>query len=247
MKKLACCLSLLAAACAATPDLAPETPVTPGAPTMSPVTPLPLGAMSAAPVSSAAPAASEPPPPEIEYPFHGVDKIPDDCNKPSVVLTTAPTKMGWGYDWTWTRQAFYANPQFKIVPYSSEPRAPMEVKLEMYEIPAGFALVGVCHDGATCNKIAAMYRGTVPTCSPVLHCGALPIKGAPRQSALVPTDGKWLPDGVIGRCARIGVCMKMKHVPFTGNPGVACQSTPSKFKIDCASKATCDEVVACMR
>lgn len=43
--------------------------------------------------------------------------------------------------------------------------------------------VGSAADGATCNKLAAMYRGTVPTCSPKLHCGKLPIDGAARRGA----------------------------------------------------------------
>ena len=60
------------------------------------------------------------------------------------------------------------------------------------------------------------------------------FKGTPRRSAILPADGKWLPEGdadVIGRCARIGVCLRMKHEPFRGNPGVACQSAPAKFKV----------------
>lgn len=215
--------------------------------------------MGAAPLSTApATAASasveagpaDPPPLEIDYPFAGHATLPDDCSEASVVLTTAPTKMGWDYDWTWTRLAFLANPQFQIVPWPGKPDRPMAVRLDMYAIPGGFALVGVCKDGATCNKLAAMYRGTVPTCSPKLYCGKLPIEGAARRSALVPADGTWLPlddANVIGRCARLGVCMRMKHEPFRGNPGVACQSAPARFKVDCAKKATCDEVVACLR
>ena len=30
------------------------------------------------------------------------------------------------------------------------------------------------------------------------------------------------------------------------NPGVECQSHPARFKVDCAKKATCDEVVQCL-
>lgn len=74
--------------------------------------------------------------------------------------------------------------------------------------------------------------------------------GAPRRSALVPADGTWLPlddANVIGRCARIGVCLSVEHEPFRGNPGVACQSAPTKLKVDCAKKATCGEVVRCLR
>jgi hypothetical protein len=158
--------------------------------------------------------------------------------------------MGVDYDWTWTRQAFHANPQFQIVDWPAKPERPMQVRLDMYVIPEGFALVGVCKDGATCNKLAAMYRSTVPSCDPRLHCGALPIAGEPRRSAIIPADGQWLPldnANVVGRCARIGVCLRVKKEPFRGNPGVLCQSAPTSFRTDCAKKATCDEVVACLR
>lgn len=201
-----------------------------------------------APSSEAGPA--DPPPLEVEYPFKGLATIPDDCKEPSVVLTTAPKSMGWSYDWTWTRQAFHANPQFQIVDWPGKPEKAMQVRLDMYAIPSGFALVGVCKDGATCNKLAAMYRATVPTCDPRLHCGALPIAGEAKKSAIIPADGQWLPvdaSNVVGRCARIGVCLRMKKEPFKGNPGVACQTSPSRFKTDCAKKATCDEVVECLR
>ncbi|NUP05271.1 MAG: hypothetical protein HOW73_04330 [Polyangiaceae bacterium] len=186
-------------------------------------------------------------PGEVEYPFHGLEKIPDDCKEPSVVLTTAPTKEGWDYDWIWTRQAMYANQQFKLVDWPSKADKAMQVRLDMYEIPGGFALLGVCKDGETCNKLAAMYKATVPTCNPKLHCGEVPMKGPPRRSKLIPETGAWLPasDDVIGQCARIGVCLKMKK-QAVGNPGVECQSSPKKFRVDCASKATCGDVVQCL-
>lgn len=214
----------------------------------------PAGAGTAAGSNTAAATSSQgpvdPPPLEIDYPIKGIATIPDACSEPSVVLTTAPKSMGWSYDWTWTRQAFHANPQFQIVDWPNKPEKPMQVRLDMYEIPEGFALVGVCKDGATCNKLAAMYRGTVPTCDPRLHCGAMPISGTAKRSAIIPADGQWLPmesANVVGKCARIGVCLRVKQEPFRGNPGVACQAAPSKFKVDCAKKATCDEVVACLR
>src|SRR5262249_23011433 len=60
-------------------------------------------------------------PGEIEYPVRGLATIPDDCSEPSTVLTTAPTKVGWDYDWMWTRQAMLANPQFQIVDGPGKP------------------------------------------------------------------------------------------------------------------------------
>lgn len=200
--------------------------------------------------SSSQPGPTDPPPLEVDYPFKGIATIPDDCAEPTVVLTTAPKATGWDYDWTWTRQALHANPQFQIVDWPGKPEKPMQVRLDMYAIPAGFALVGVCKDGATCNKLAAMYRSTVQTCDPRLHCGPLPIAGTPRKSAIIPADGQWLPvedANVVGRCARIGVCLRVQHEPFRGNPAVACQSAPAHFRTGCAKKATCAEVVECLR
>ncbi|APR75604.1 Hypothetical protein A7982_00950 [Minicystis rosea] len=250
MKNLVSALPLLAlSACAASTEPPPAPPPSPtAAPSAAPIATAAPNAPAAA--TSAEPGPADPPPLEIDYPVKGLSTIPDDCKEPSVVLTTAPKKMGWDYDWTWTRQAFFANPQFHIVDWPGKPERPMEVRLDMYAIPDGFALVGVCRDGATCNKLAAMYKSTVPTCSPKLHCGPLPIEGAPKRSAIIPANGQWLPTedaNVIGRCARIGVCLRMKHEPFRGNPGVVCQSAPTKMKIDCATKATCDEVVSCLR
>jgi hypothetical protein len=234
-------------ACAASAEPPPAAPPLP-----APAPPAPPAASTALPAPPAAASAEplEAPPPEISYPFKGVVTIADDCKEPSVALTTAPKKMGWDYDWTWTRQALLANPQFQVVDWPKKPDKPMQIRLDMYEIPEGFALVAVCHDGATCNKLAAMYRSTVQTCNPQLHCGALPIAGTPRRSALVPADGRWLPledANVVGRCARIGVCLSAEREPFRGNPGVECQSAPTKFKADCAKKATCAEVVRCLK
>lgn len=252
-------LTLGLCACAATPEPAPQQPMTeaPSAAAGPSASSTPGGAAVSssalpplAPPSPAQAGVVDPPPDEIAYPFRGLATIPDDCKEPSVVLTTAPTKVGWDYDWTWTRQALFANPQFPIVDWPAKPEKPMQVRLDMYEIPGGFALVGVCQDGATCNKLAAMYKSTVPTCSPRLHCGAVPMSGAARRSRIVPADGQWLPladANIIGRCARIGVCLNVKHEHMSHNPGVDCQSAPARFRAECATKATCDEVVKCLR
>jgi hypothetical protein len=258
MKAATLLLVLSAATCAAsTEPLPPQPPIAPP--------PNPQAAASSAsssttaiapppaPLTDSATASSgplDPPPLEVAYPFKGVATIPDDCQEASVVLTTAPKKMGLDYDWTWTRQALYASPQFQIVEGPGKPAKPMQVRLDMYAIPEGYALVGVCHDGATCNKLAAMYRATVQTCDPQLHCGALPLQGASLRPALVPASGQWLPleeTNVVGRCARLGICMRVEHEPMHGNPSVVCQSAPSHFRTECAKKATCGEVVSCLR
>jgi hypothetical protein len=248
---ISCVAAVGACAAAAEPPAAPppnEPPPAAAAPAPPASAPPPASAVSLASASAGEPADFAEPL-EIEYPFRGLETLPADCKEPSVVLTTAPTKMGWDYDWMWTRQALLANPQFAIVDWPKKPEKAMQLRLDMYEIPGGFALVGACRDGATCNKLAAMYKSTVPSCSPKLHCGPVPMKGPARRSNLVPADGEWLPKSdaaVIGRCARIGVCLAVKKEKMGRNPGLECQSNPSRFKVDCAKKATCDEVVQCL-
>jgi hypothetical protein len=253
MKALAMVLGVvgLGACSAATEPAAPEqpaaAPVVAAAPSSAPAEPAATATTAVAPAPSATstPAVEDN---DIEYPVHGLATIPADCKEPSVVLTTAPKSRGWDYDWIWTRQALFANPQFKLVDWPNKPAKPMDVRLDMIEIPGGFALVGVCKDGATCTKLAAMYKSVVPTCKPTLQCGAPPPSSPARASRLVPKDGKWLPSGdVIGECARIGVCTSMKLIAHDRNLGVACQNAPASFKTQCAELATCDDVVRCLR
>jgi hypothetical protein len=182
----------------------------------------------------------------IEYPLDGIDLIADACERPFAVVTTAPKKVGWDYEWTWTRQALYANPQFHIVEWPRKPERPMDVRMDVYAMGDDFALVGVCADGTTCNKLAAMYKRTVPTCTPKLYCGAPPVQGEPRRSHIIPTDGDWLPRDTIGKCARIGTCTFMERRFVTGDPGLECQNRPQSFKVDCALQPTCGEVLSCL-
>jgi hypothetical protein len=165
------------------------------------------------------------------------------------VVTTAPLSVGWDYDWIWTRQALYANPQFRVVEWPGKPEKPMDVRMDVYKMADGFALVGACFDGATCNQLAAMYKRTVPSCAPVLYCGAPPLDGPPRRSNIIPSDGQWLPEAAAdttGKCARIGTCMFMQKPFVQGNPGLDCQSQPTKFNLACALEPSCDAVVACL-
>lgn len=212
----------------------------------APVAPPASSGVAAAAGSS----AKEPPPPpaSIDYPFVGLKLIGPDCAEPSVVVTTAPSKVGWDYDWIWTRQALFANEQFSIVSWPNTPAKAGEIRMDVYEIASGFALVGVCADSKTCNELAAMYRHTVPSCKPQLNCGEVPISGEPRRANIIPKDGHWLPasqDDLTAQCARIGVCLKMAN-RVAGNPGVVCQSRPNDFKVACGAKPSCDAVLSCL-
>jgi hypothetical protein len=248
-------LLLLLGACSCTPSAEPLPATAASPPSAGAVPPGTVPPPAPAPaVPTAATAATAEPalevPEAIAYPFTGIATIPDDCAQPSIVLTTAPAKMGWDYEWPWSRQALHENRQFEIVDWPGKPDKPMQVRFDMYAIPGGFALVGVCLDGATCNKLAAMYRATVQSCDPRLHCGPIPIAGAPRRPRLIPDNGRWLPTedaNVAGRCARIGVCLRVKGEPVRGNPGLECQAAPSHTRTECAKKATCDEVVQCLK
>jgi hypothetical protein len=43
------------------------------------------------------------------------------------------------------------------------------------------------------------------------------------------------------------VCSRVQHEPFRGNLGVACQSAPARFRLECTKQETCGEVVECLR
>lgn len=204
----------------------------------------------AAPASTTAPAGSPGGPPSgpaIAYPMGDITPIADDCKDATAVVTTAPRSVGWDYEWIWTRQALYANPQFQIISWPDAPDAAMEVRMDVYEWGDAFALVAKCGDGATCNQLAAMYKRTVPSCAPVLYCGPPPLEGPPRRSNIIPADGKWLPADTTGKCARIGTCIFMHERFVQGNPGLDCQSRPATFDLGCALEPSCSDVMACLK
>jgi hypothetical protein len=238
---------------------------TPAATAAPALTPTPAATSAAAPAAPAEGAAAAAPPSEKapagagggDYPADSIKPIADNCSSASAILASVPKKVveGWkeGQEWTWATQALLAHQQFSLRDDATSQS--MEVKFLQYDQPGdAVALVAHCHDGVTCNKLAAMFRFTVPSAKPQLFCGAkIPgIQGVGGAVVkLTPFGGaeSKLPekDNVIGRCARLHVCSRKQDRSTADDLGLSCQRAPGKFKTDCAKKPTCDAVVACMK
>jgi hypothetical protein len=206
---------------------------------------------------NAPPAAPVTDPSQQTYP-DVANKIADNCSTPFVIMTTAPNSVGVDYPWTWTRQALLANQQFKVV--SGQPSAPGEVTFEVHlasdKFQNAWVLVGKCHDGGTCNKLAAMNKGIIKGSQSQPVCGKLPMDlsastmkkpvlrelGNPQNTLPSSSD-------VPGQCARLQACSVAMDPPAKAGKeeiGLECQKSPSKFKTDCATKYPCAEVMKCL-
>ena len=218
-------------------------------------------AADAVPVPTAtgnAPAAPVTDPSQQTYPDLP-NKIADSCATPHVIMATAPNSVGVDYPWTWTRQAMLANQQFKVV--SGEPAAVGEVSFGVHlssdKFQSAWVLVAKCHDGGTCNKLAAMYKGVVKGSMSQPVCGTLPMDlspvtfkkpvlrdlGDPRNTLPASSD-------TIGQCARLQACAVAMDPPAKAgkeNIGFDCQKAPSNFKREDATRYPCSEVMACLK
>lgn len=190
-------------------------------------------------------------PPASGYSRALIRTIPDDCAQPWVILTTTSEANGSSYTWPVTRQVFRANRQFRIV--SGDPAAPQQVHLAPYKYhsPPAYALVATCSDGATCNDVAAMYRAIVRSgAAPQLKCGRPEIIGdAPvgvfQWSA---DDRENLPSASddTALCARINACEIAVDRSVEGDPFLECRRDPGRFKLSCATRDPCIEVLDCL-
>ncbi len=205
----------------------------------------------------APPAAPVTDPSQQTYPDIA-NKIADNCSTPFVIMTTAPNSVGADYPWTWTRQAMLANQQFKVV--SGEPAGPGEVTFQLHlasdKFNNAWVLVAKCHDGGTCNKLAAMNKGIVKGSQSQPVCGKLPMDLSPstmKKPVLreLGNPQNTLPDSkdVPGQCARLQACTVAMDPPAKAGKeeiGFECQKAPTKFKTDCATKYPCAEVMKCL-
>jgi len=222
-------------------------------------TPTSTAAATAAPTPSATGEAERPKAAggNTDFPTDGLKTIADNCSSASVVLAGVPQKVvdGWkdGQEWNWAVQAMLANPQFTLRDDATSQS--MDVKFLQYQQAGDVAaLVAHCQDGVTCNKLAAMYKFVVPGGRPQLFCGSkIPgIRGVGatvvKLTPFAGTDAK-IPDkkNVIGQCARLHACSRTLDHSTEDDLGLKCQRAPSKFKLACASKTSCADVVACMK
>lgn len=212
--------------------------------------PTPVAAPSAAPAASTAPGK--------DYATTGIKAAPPDCKEAWAILTTVPAALHDKpeFFWRFARQVFFAN-QFGY----GIPEAPGSVVF--HEGPhtptGGFALGARCSNGAECNQVAAAYKTVVPTSKPEVVCGKLPDTTQLGPGAgvfewdLTPGKGlhrpleKNLPakDDAVSQCVRLAACKAARDRKLDGDPAIECQKKPSNFKIACALKSTCADVLAC--
>ncbi|MFO0612475.1 MAG: hypothetical protein U0414_07800 [Polyangiaceae bacterium] len=215
------------------------------------------GAASAAPPPSAkaeTPSSGENPAGSTSLPSYSFDKIKkidDSCASPWVMLATAPESVGADYEWKYTKQALAANPEFHVT--TSAPAQQWQVQFELHQLDASmssaYALVAKCHDGLTCNNLAAMYKAAVKSATPQVGCGATPSSFGAQVKIVDLLPGgpaSNMPDEVIGKCARLGACSARQNPSDTKDVAIECQKAPSSFDLGCAMKPTCGEVASCL-
>ncbi|EYF01264.1 hypothetical protein [Chondromyces apiculatus] len=215
----------------------------PGASGAHGAAPTPGSPATAAALGGAAAAAT----PTTGYDLTAIKTIPDSCTTAAVVLASAPKSVGSSYEWSTSRQALLANQQFRVTTQPSP--AAGEVFLAPYEMSGGYALVARCGDGATCNQLAAMYKAIVRSSRPQVICG--PVQGLGAKVAsfplIDPTTDLPKPQNAAASCARLNACQIATDRSTPGDPFLECQKAPHKFKLDCASRYPCAEVLACLQ
>jgi hypothetical protein len=215
-------------------------------------------ASAPAAVVSAAEATPAPPPPPATGPYatDGIRTIADDCVKASVLLSTSPKTQDDKYGWSFTKQALLAHPEFKIST-AVPPKGASTITLQQFEFQPGKtakpakALMAFCNNGATCNRLAAMYKNVVRTSHPELFCGKYPetIKEPASPVEFGQDAKKDLPEAkdLVSACARLAACMIAADHNTPGDPGVECQRRPAAFKTYCAPKPHCTAVLECTK
>lgn len=193
-------------------------------------------------------------PTQQTYALDGIKTISDTCSTAYVNLAQAPESVGVDYDWTFTRQAMLANQQYRVV--DGEPKAPGEVSFQVHQADAkmqnAFVLIARCADGVTCNHLAAMYKAVVKSANPQPFCGDVPAQlGAKKKSVNLLAGGPEanLPadSDARAKCARVAACTIADKTDTKDDIGIACQKSPTSYKLECAKKYPCAEVLACMK
>lgn len=193
-------------------------------------------------------------PTQQTYAMDGIKTISDTCDKAHVNLVTAPETVGVDYDWTFTRQAMLANQQYHVV--DGDPKAPGDVAFQVHQADAkmqnAYVLIARCVDGVTCNHLAAMYKAVVKSANPQPFCGDIPAHlGAKKKSVNLLAGGPEanLPadSDARAKCARVAACTIADKTDTKDDVGLACQKSPSSYKLACAKKYPCAEVLACMK
>ncbi len=209
----------------------------------------------AASVTAAAPPPAPPeppaPPPKVTGPYPPLRmQISSGCTEPVVLLSngTKPSpndKPNPNPPWPWPREIFLAHTQFTVVT-SEAALAGTPHAVQFYEAMfKDYPSIAVrCSDAATCNEAGATFKGVVRGSTPQAGCGFKSVGlTAPKPTTLVLT----LPSAtdVQARCARMASCLVSEDHGTPGEPATDCLRAPHKQKLECTSRATCAEVVAC--
>jgi hypothetical protein len=195
----------------------------------------------------------------VAYATAGIKTAAADCNDAWAILTVVPVAVHEKPDfiWRYARQIFLANPQFRY----GLPEAPADVVFHErpHAATAGIALVAHCTSGDTCNQVAAAFKTVVPTSKPEVVCAKSPPGIDATAGAFVldwdlipgqdmhPSIAKTLPaeGDAVSQCVRLAACKAARDHELDGDPAVACQKKPTDFRLACAQKKTCGEVLAC--
>lgn len=109
-----------------------------------------------------------------------------------------------------------------------------------------------CATPKTCQRFAAAYHTVVPSAKTTLICGANPNIGArvAGGKSVLPANGNLasaLPkkDDVQSLCVRLAACKAARDFKLPDDETQACIMSPSKYKLNCALKKTCAEVLVC--
>ncbi len=234
-----------------------ETPPAPAAPAATAVPALPVF-VTAQPVVSAAPAATAAPVASAltDYSAEGLVALPENCVDSQVVLGAVPKNFYASdtFGWRHVRQVALANPRFKFVRNLNKTAIAGEVAFTVNEHKPtkGVALVAHCGTAKTCLDFAAAYRTVVPTAKPTLLCGANPNIGKRILGGenVLPDSGKIadvLPDkkDVQSQCVRLAACKAARDFRLETDEAQACMMKPSQFKLNCARKKSCEQVLSC--
>ena len=187
--------------------------------------------------------------PLTEYPpnrlrdGHAVASIPSSCSEPIAVLGSSKS-----LEFNFLRSVLLSHPEYRLVDKGSE-KEQGDVSIEMIKFMGGYTPVARCADSKTCEYLARAYQAIVRTGRPRTACGDAKTPGKALSFDVMRLAGwSWFLEKFDYRssCARIGACMIKANPKLPGDPALSCQAGPSKYKIECGKKRTCEAVMSCM-
>jgi hypothetical protein len=242
------------------------TPAAPAATELAPATSAPPAAAAPTP-SSAAPTTATSPEPgaaaavKAGYSTDGIKPIAEDCKKALAVLSLVTAKIhdDPSFHWRFAEQVFAANPTMfhaKRDAQTGDATGNVTFNEAEQKGTGAYALFAFCETGALCNQVAAAYKTVVPTSKPELYCGdppsnytvlpAAPILHWQMTGSQIDLAGS-VPDkkDTVGQCVRLAACRAATDFKLDGDPAIDCQKKPSTFKLACAQKPACADVLSC--